>query len=477
MIPQISNNKDDKMAKLEKQEITDATFKIQPDIFSLAENTQQVDTDKAADLDRQLTKSSEPFSATRITSIKKLFFEIGLRFITAEQVRQFLNRLPKIEHLDYNKHTFEILQFLSEDPKFAELIFSSQVLEDIDFSTFEIVDDQIKTSISDMILNIVEADPEYINSFISNFFPYFYHNMQSKNFYANGGLSTHLQLASKFICSIEDQHQIDFIFSRFTLFINHTSSSVVSQSFYGLIVSINKHKRLLRNQEFLTDRFINRLTFIGRQKNRLTGPLVFIVFQHLLNTNFKYTKKLYLSINDLIIRYLTPDASHEEEETMNPDETDSDAVNLRNLDEAISLIPYAFSNASFVESICSDEDEHQLDMLMNSFLEGYNMFRLSEKKESAYVFANFFYFLPLSIIQRYAKYELFFECLIDIMDIDEPNVLQVILNGINRPLGAKKDLFTLEQKSVFADSLITITQSEDETLAHSAQIILKALED
>lgn len=477
MKPQINANKDDKLDKIEKKEISDAIFNIQSDNFSSTESTPQLNSDIAADLEQQLTRSSEPFSTVKISIIKKLFYDLGLPNVTTDQVRNFLDRLPKIEHIDYHKHTFEILQFLCENTEFAKLIYSSQVLYHIDYSTFETVDDQIKTLVSDMVLKIVEAQPELINSFVSNFFPYFYKNMHSPNFYANEGLSTHLQLASKFICAIEDQNQIEYIFSRFMLFMNHTNSDVISQSFYGLVVSIKKHQFLLHDPEFSTRRFIERLIFIGTHRIKSTGPLVFIVLEYLLASNFKYTDDLYETINNLIIFYLDPSTSlkEEEEDSMNSDEIDQDR--LYNRDDALSLLHFAFANESFIKTLCLGENEDGLDNLMRCFLESYSSFKLVEKVEAAYCFANFFGYLPLSIIPRYASNEVFFDCLIDMFEFENEKILQALLNGLNRPLKTIKDLFTAEQKTILADSLETITYFKNTQLARTAQVVLKSLDE
>lgn len=455
MISQI-HNKSDQMVQNQKQEIANSTFKIQPDNFFNEETPTELNTDSSTDLDRQLTESSEPFSTMGISSIKTLFYEVGIDHVTKDQVQNFLNRLPRIEHLDYHQSTFEIIRFLCQNPDFAILIYDSQVLNYINYSTFETVDDQIKTFVSDIVLEIITAEPEAINTFLTNFFPYFYNNLKSNDLFENGGLATHLQLAIKFIQEIDDQNQIEAIFKRFTLFIHHGDSDVTSASLKGILYSIKYHPFLLRDSEFSSDIFIDRLVFLCSNKNKKTGPLVFIIFGHLVCNNFKYPQNTYKKICQLLITYMSLS-----EDTGRKD--------------AISLIGFAFSNPSFVDSLSPNLDYSPFDKLMSSFLEAYRKFKLSEKREAVYVFANFFGFIPNEIIQRYASNDLFFTDLIDTLEFDEPQVLIPLLNGLDKPLKVNPDTFTLSQKAALIDSISELTKLDDDHLARTADYIIKQL--
>ena len=471
------NNKDDKMDVIERQEITESAFHIPTDNFTLADDQLEFNTDAVANLDRQLTKSSEPFTTMGISSIKQLFFEVGLENVTEEQVKHFLNRLPRIEHLDFHQSAFEVLQFLSANPEFAKLIYSSKILLYVNYSTFETVDDEIKQSVSDVILKIIDAEPELVSTFLNQFFPYFYNNLESQNFYKNGRLDIHLQLAAKFICALsEDQSdQIETIFNKFTLEIHHRNPEVISASLSGIIISIRKHQFLLRNDQLSNPIFIDRLTFLGSQKNELTGPLVFIVLSYLLKSNISYPTEIYTLIIKLEIRYLDNKKENNKEDEYEEDQEDDDEQEPIDRRDAISLLTFAFANKSFVTSI--EQNQELFESLMESFLAGYDQFKLAEKKDSACVIANFFGFLPLSIIRYYVSNDglLLFDRLIDVLEFDDPNVLQPLLNGIGKSLNSANDLFTDEQKSALIYSIEPIKDSSNEKLARAAEIVLGIL--
>ncbi|OHT02964.1 hypothetical protein TRFO_29788 [Tritrichomonas foetus] len=425
------------------------------------ENPVQVNTNAVADLERLLTKSTQPFSTMAITSVKELFFEVGIENVTNEQVQYLFNRLPRIEHLEYHQSTFELFSFLCNEAEFAKKLYDSQILESINFASFEIVQDETKTFISDMINKIVNEVPESLTGlFIDKFFPYFYNFIIDQNFYRSDGLDAHLLLASKFLPELEDEKQIRNIFSRFTLFVEHTRHDVIHASLQGLLLAIRSFDWILNDQSFSEEKFINRLHFLGMHQIEQTGVLVLVLFEHILkNNDIELPLLIYTKIYTTLRVYLS-------------------LTNIEMRNEAIILLGFAFSNQYFRIAITTETEDGELFVhrLMETFLTKFDSFKLKEKKSSVYAFANFLGYMPIDIITAYINLPIFFNEILQILEFDDPEIILPLLYGLYTPLnGGNMIINSDENKDMIINALKALAQSDDEKLSQSAIIVSKAL--
>ena len=425
--------------------------------FDISDETvdDEFDANAIADLDRKLSKPNKQLTSMAIANIKYLFTKIKLAQITEEQVQNLLNKLPANDHLENHKSTFELLDYLTERPDFAMQIYDAKILDQINFSEFARIPDDAKTHVSSTIESIIAAVPESIDLFYEIFFPYFYNFIIDKNIYKSGGLSTHLSLASWFIPKIDESDKILEIFSKFTLFIEHTDNNVIESSLYGILVVIDKYSWMMEdNKAFSNPNFVKRLVFLGSHKNPQTGPLVFAIFSYILNSNLELKSGFYLPLAALIKSYLQ-------------------IPNSSMLNESLNLLSLSFADQSFVDTLISNNiDPPPLNDLIETFIQSYPKLKIKEKETAVLVFANFIYFLPFDIVSQYVNNQDFFEELIDALEFDDPKIVQPLINGIYRLYSKNaSNIISVDNTKIIMNSLNSLKSSDDEKLASSSTIV------
>ena len=370
-----------------------------------AREEESVDLGKIEKLEHELDyKSGKPFQIAHIERVYNAFEAVGIEHVLPAHVERFLSRMPGISSdLELSRDTFRTLAFLSQRSEFAKMIEESRILDKINYTKFAApVVRRIHREICLLLYHVIQTCPSTAEFFYERFFQYYMRVVKDPSVYDDLGLDALLDVGTLFIDFLNRNFEDIGPLLRFYLrFIHHTDGDISSRAIEGTILLIRKLPDVsipeLDNPEQRMA-LCDRLTYLGGQKNNDLCQSVVLLLSFMLR-KFTLTPQCYISMAGMIKTCMT-----------------YDTVLHYSRRHVLGLLANCIGTTGFSDAVQGNVLE-----LIYIFIDNYPGFRLDEKIEASFVFANVINFLPGEVVCELFQSDQFFSALLDVLDLVDEN--------------------------------------------------------
>ena len=424
------------------------------------------------DLDRKIerlvqainAKGGKTLQETMIGDVFVALESVGIENMTEELVEKVLEVLPKFDRdLRMNRNEFRVLAFLSQRPEFAKQMM---FLADTNWIEFE-ASRETKVYICVLLYNFMMVCDEAVPELFNTFFPYYIKVAKSPQVYDEPGLDAILDVGKPFIPLLKsDSSDLESLMSLYLRFIHHTDGEISSRAIDGTVLIVTTHDQ--RTFPEFTDKqqcsaLCDRLTYLGGQfddsdpahSNELCQSVV-LLLSLILCRKFLLEDGCYREM----VRMITLCMGYKEKRGYSRS-------------HVLGLLANCLGNEGFLTVVAMED----IVQLVTIFFTEYSDFRLDEKKEASYVFANIIYFLPPDVVSHLFQIPDFFSALLDVLDLvdDEAGVVS-ILDALSSQLH-KHHTALLEPYHVeaLAAAVSQIKTSYNDRTSRAAEMVLSQL--
>ena len=390
---------------------------------------------------------------------------VGIDNVTEEYAEKLLGVLPAFDwDLRMYKNEFLVLAFLSQRPEFAKKM---TFLADKDWSKFE-DSRETKRTVCVLLYNFMMVCDEAVPELFETFFPYYIRVARSPDVYDEPGLDAILDVGKPFIPLLKsDSPELVSLMSLYLRFIHHTDGEISSRAIEGTVLIVTTHDAMLSFPEFKDKKqcsaLCERLTYLGGQfddsdparYNELCQSVV-LLLSLMLCKKFLLDDSCYCEMGRMITQCMRY--------------KDKKGYSRCHV---LGLLANCLGNEGFL-SVIPVEDIVQL---VKIFYTEYSDFRLDEKKEASYVFANIIYFLQPDVVSQLFQIPDFFSALLDVLDLvdDEAGVVSILDALCNQLHKHRTSLLEPYHVDALATAVSHIKASYNDRTSRAAEMVLSQL--